>query len=62
MARGHNILHCRRTMFSGTYRKDESLGDRIARKYLAWIGLYGEAAAERLAKRTAQAIDACDGI
>lgn len=62
MHRGHNIVHCQRSMFADGYRKDESLGDRIARKYLSWIGMYGQAAAERLEKRLQDARDACDGI
>ncbi|MGA9335293.1 MAG: hypothetical protein WBV39_13525, partial [Rudaea sp.] len=36
LQRGHNILHCRPTRFTQSYRYDESVGDRIARKYLAW--------------------------
>jgi len=62
MYRGHNIVHCRRTMFADGYRFDESVGDRIARRYLSWIGLYGEAAAERLKRRLVEAVDACDGL
>jgi len=62
MHRGHNILHCTRTMFAGDYRKDESLGDRIARRYLSWIGMYGQAAVDRLKKRQAEALEDCDGF
>lgn len=60
LQRGHNILHCKSTQFTRTYRYDESLGDRIARKYLVWIGLYGAAPRERLQRHLSEASAACD--
>ena len=60
LQRGHNILHCRATRFTRTYRYDESLGDRIARKYLVWVGLYGQAPRERLQRHLREATEACD--
>lgn len=60
LQRGHNILHCKPTRFTHTYRYDESLGDRIARKYLVWVGLYGAGAQERLQRRLREASAACD--
>ncbi|HET8942386.1 MAG TPA: hypothetical protein VFN13_10415 [Rudaea sp.] len=60
LQRGHNILHCRPTRFTRTYRYDESLGDRIARKYLVWVGLYGQAPRDRLQRRLHEAAAACD--
>ncbi|MEO8802569.1 MAG: hypothetical protein ABI304_14770 [Rudaea sp.] len=58
--RGHNILHCKPTRFTRTYRYDESVGDRFARKYLVWVGLYGAAPRERLQRRLREASEACD--
>ena len=47
MQRGHNPLHCRKTRFAGGYKRDESMGDEIARKYLVWIGMYNPATEEK---------------
>ena len=62
MQRGHNLLHCRQTLFANAHARDESVGDGIARKYLAWIGLYNANFAEwKAAQRQADAAAACDG-
>jgi hypothetical protein len=62
MQRGHNILHCRQSRFASGYKRDESVGDEIARKYLVWIGLYNADFVERkAAQRQADAAAACDG-
>jgi hypothetical protein len=62
MHRGHNIVHCRATRFSRSYKRDESLGDEISRKYLVWIGLYNRKVVEaRAERRRAEAAAACDG-
>lgn len=62
MQRGHNILRCRRTRFASGYKRDESVGDEIARKYLVWIGMYNADFVERkAAQRQADAAAACDG-
>ncbi len=37
-ARG-NPTRCRKTRFAEAFRRDESTGDRVARKYLSWVGL-----------------------
>lgn len=61
MHRGHNIVHCRTTQFARAYKRDESLGDEISRKYLVWIGLYNRDVIEaRAARRRAEAASACD--
>jgi hypothetical protein len=62
MQRGHNILHCRQSRFASGYKRDESVGDGIARKYLVWIGMYNADFVERkAAQRQADAAAACDG-
>lgn len=59
--RGENPLDCQRTRFAQAYAPDESLGDKVSRKYLKWIGLADPAGiAERAAKREARAADGCD--
>ncbi|WP_313920056.1 hypothetical protein [Tahibacter sp.] len=58
--RGHNIVRCKRTRFAGAYTPDESLGDRAARKYGAYVGLYNPATAQKAAKRAADARGDCD--
>jgi len=60
--RGHNMIHCRQTLFAKDYARDESLGDHIARKYLVWIGLADvQGIEDRVARRKAEAATACDG-
>jgi hypothetical protein len=62
MQRGHNVLHCRKTRYASGYKRDESLGNEVARKYLSWVGLYNAAFAEaKAAQRKADAAAACDG-
>lgn len=58
--RGHNIVRCKRTRFAGAYAPDESLGDRAARKYGAFLGLYNPATAQKTARRAADARGDCD--
>lgn len=54
-----NPLDCKKTRFAQAFAPDEDGGDKVARKYLRWIGLYdGEAAAHR-AQQRAQA-GGCD--
>ncbi|WP_150132144.1 hypothetical protein [Dokdonella koreensis] len=59
--RGENPLDCQRTRFARSFRRDETAGDEVARKYLAWIGLADGAAIERnAAQREGRASDGCD--
>ena len=59
--RGENPLDCKRTRFAGAFRRDESAGDEVARKYLSWIGLAdGAGIAERHQQREGRAADGCD--
>lgn len=59
--RGENPLDCTRTRFAGAFRRDESLGDEVSRKYLKWIGLAdGAGIAERAAEKARRAADGCD--
>lgn len=59
--RGENPLDCQRTRFAGAFRRDESAGDEVTRKYLAWIGLADpQVIAERAARREGRAADGCD--
>lgn len=47
-----NPLDCKKTRFAQAFATDESAGDRIASKYLKWIGLAdGEAIAHRRQQR-----------
>ncbi|MGB0133494.1 hypothetical protein [Dokdonella sp.] len=60
-ARGENPLDCKRTRFAGKFARDESVGDKVARKYLKWIGLVdGAGIAERAADKERRAADGCD--
>lgn len=59
--RGENPLDCKRTRFAKDFARDESLGDKVSRKYLKWIGLAdGAGIAERAAQREQRAADGCD--
>jgi hypothetical protein len=59
--RGENPLDCQRTRFAGAFKRDESLGDEVSRKYLKWIGLAdGAGIAERAAQREGRAAAGCD--
>jgi hypothetical protein len=59
--RGENPLDCRRTRFAGAFKRDESLGDEVSRKYLKWIGLAdGAGIAERAGEKARRAADGCD--
>lgn len=60
LQRGHNIVRCKRTRFAGAYTPDESLGERAARRYGAFVGLYNPAVAQKAAKRAADARGDCD--
>jgi hypothetical protein len=47
-----NPIDCHKTRFAQAFAPDESAGDKVARKYLKWIGLSdGEAIAHRNAQR-----------
>lgn len=39
-----NPIDCRKTRFADAFAPDESAGDRVARKYLKWVGLADQAA------------------
>lgn len=59
--RGENPLDCERTRFAAAFRKDQSMGDVVAGKYLGMIGLANRAAiAQRLKDREERAADGCD--
>ena len=61
--RGENPLDCQRSRFAAAYAPDESLGDKVSRKYLKWIGLADPAGiAERAAAKQARAADGCDPV
>ena len=60
-SRGENPLDCKKTRFANAFRRDESVGDKVSRKYLSWIGLAdGAVIAERAAARQRRASDGCD--
>lgn len=49
-----NPLDCKKTRLSSAFEPDQSLGDKVAGKYLKWIGLAdGEAIAHRRQQRAA---------
>ena len=59
--RGENPLDCKRTRFAQAFAPDESLGDKVSRKYLKWIGLGdGEAIAHRAQQKAERAAEGCD--
>jgi hypothetical protein len=59
--RGDNPLNCKRTRFAKAFKRDESLGDEVSRKYLKWIGLGDpEGIAERAQKKEQLAEEGCD--
>ncbi|MEO8011896.1 MAG: hypothetical protein ABI650_09655 [Dokdonella sp.] len=59
--RGETPLDCERTRFADSFRRDESVGDGISRKYLSWIGLADRAVIEeRAAQKAQRAADGCD--
>ncbi|HVH32717.1 MAG TPA: hypothetical protein VM847_01230 [Tahibacter sp.] len=60
LQRGHNIVRCKRTRFADAYTPDESLGEKAARKYGAYVGLYNPAVAQDAARRKADARTDCD--
>lgn len=61
--RGDNPLDCKRTRFAGAYARDESLGDKVSRKYLKWIGLGdGEAIEHRARQRAERAAEGCEPV
>lgn len=60
-SRGENPLDCKKTRFANAFRRDESLGDKVSRKYLSWIGLAdGAVIAERAAAKQRRANEGCD--
>ncbi|MGH8171583.1 MAG: hypothetical protein ACREPX_00455 [Rhodanobacteraceae bacterium] len=59
--RGDNPLDCKRTRFARAFKRDESVGDEVSRKYLKWIGLGdGEAIQHRAEQREERAAEGCD--
>lgn len=59
--RGENPLNCQRTRFAQAFRKDQSVGDAVAGKYLKYIGLANNAQiARNLEQRESRAEDGCD--
>lgn len=54
-----NPLDCRKTRFAGAFARDESAGDKVARKYLRWIGLADGQAIEYRARQRAES-GGCD--
>lgn len=59
--RGQNPLDCHRTRFAQAFRKDQSVGDAVAGKYLKYIGLANQASiAHNLEQREERAADGCD--
>ena len=59
--RGENPLDCQKTLFAGAFRRDETIGDEVSRKYLSWIGLAdGAVIAERAAEKQRRANEGCD--
>lgn len=60
-SRGENPLDCKKTRFANAFARDESIGDKVSRKYLSWIGLAdGAGIAERAADKRRRANDGCD--
>lgn len=59
-SRGHNVIRCKRTRFANAYSPDETVGDKAARKYLGWVGLYNPARAKRSAELAMEARENCD--
>ncbi len=49
-----NPLNCRKTRFADAFAPDESLGDKVSRKYLAWVGLADPQAIAHRAQRRAE--------
>ena len=59
--RGENPLNCQRSRFAQAFRKDQSVGDAVAGKYLKYIGLANNAQiARNLEERESRAEDGCD--
>lgn len=59
--RGENPLNCQQTRFAQAFRKDQSVGDAVAGKYLKYIGLANNAQiARNLEQRESRAEDGCD--
>lgn len=50
-----NPLDCRKTRFARAFAPDESAGDKVARKYLKWVGLADMQAIERRNRQRAEA-------
>ncbi|HEY0179848.1 MAG TPA: hypothetical protein VGC30_09490 [Dokdonella sp.] len=55
--RGRNPLNCKKTRFARAFAPDESVGSGIARKYLAWAGLYDPHDTQKRAERAAEGCD-----
>jgi len=62
MSRGHNLLHCRRTRFATAFKRDLSLGERIASNpVLKLLGLGNPYLEQQAADRLARDAAGCDG-
>lgn len=49
-----NPLHCKKTRFSQAFAPDQSLGDKVAGKYLKWVGLADPQAIRHRAEQRAE--------
>ena len=49
-----NPLHCKKTRFSQAFTPDQSLGDKVAGKYLTWVGLADQQAIRHRAEQRAE--------
>jgi len=49
-----NPLDCKKTRFAGAFAPDVSLGDKVAGKYLKWVGLADPEAIRRRAEQRAE--------
>jgi hypothetical protein len=58
--RGHNVVRCKSTRFARAYTPAESLGEKAARKYGAYVGMYNPHTALEAANRAADAREDCD--
>ena len=61
MQKRGNPVDCHKTRFSKAFEPDEDAGDKVARKYLKWIGLVDMEAIEHRNQRRAEA-GGCDPV
>ncbi|MEO6690490.1 MAG: hypothetical protein ABIS07_08730, partial [Dokdonella sp.] len=50
-----NPIDCKKTRFAGAFAPDVSLGDKVAGKYLKWVGLADPEAIRHRAEKRAEA-------